>query len=219
MEDPTSDQGSRLPLLLLGAGGHSKVVAEIALHSRGYELVGLVDRHAIGTVVNGIPVVGDDDALPSLFVKGVRHVHVAIGSNSARAALADKIVRMNFKLATLVSPSANVSRTAHLGQGAVVMAGATLNANAAVGDLTIINTGANVDHDCKIGRAAHIAPGCTLAGNVTVGDRTFLGAGATVIPGVTLGHDVVVGAGACVINDVPSGQTVVGVPARLKIAK
>lgn len=219
MENASSDPTTRLPLLLLGAGGHSKVVAEIAMQNPNFELVGLVDRNAVGTIVNGVRVVGNDDSLASFLQKGICHIHVAIGNNSLRAGLADRILKLSFKLATLVSPAANISQTAHLGEGAVVMGGATLNADARIGDLTIINTGANIDHDCKIGRAVHIAPGCTLAGNVTVGDRTFLGAGSTVIPSVTLGHDVIVGAGACVINDIPSGQTVVGVPARVKSPK
>ena len=206
----------RLPLLLLGAGGHSKVVAEIALQSPEFDLLGLIDQQPAGSLVNGIAVVGTDHELASFFAKGVRNIHVAIGNNARRAALAEMAVELNFRLATLISPAATISRTAKIGDGVVVMGGATLNANCSVGDLTIINTGANVDHDCTIGRAVHIAPGCTLAGNVTVGDRTFLGAAATVIPGVTLGSDVIVGAGACVIRDVPSGQTVVGVPAKVK---
>lgn len=206
----------RLPLLLLGAGGHSKVVAEIAIQDRGFELVGLIDRHAIGTILNGVKVVGNDNSLASFFKDGIRHVHVAIGNNAARAGLAEMALSLNFCLATLVSPAATVSPSVHLGQGVVIMGGAVLNAEASIGELTIVNTGSNIDHDCQIGRAVHIAPGCTLAGNVTVGDRTFVGAGATIIPGVTLGHDVIVGAGACVIKDVPSGQKVVGVPARVK---
>lgn len=206
----------RLPLLLLGAGGHSKVVAEIALQDTAFELVGLIDRFAVGTMLNGVKVVGNDDSLASFFKDGIRHVHVAIGNNSARAGLAEMALGLNFCLATLVSPAATVSRSAHVGHGVVIMGGAVLNAEASIGDLTIINTGTNIDHDCKIGRAVHIAPGCTLAGNVTIGDRSFVGAGATIIPGVTLGHDVIVGAGACVIRDIPSGQKVVGVPARVK---
>jgi len=214
MDENTSAGPNRL--LLLGAGGHSKVVAEIARQNRFFELVGLIDRHAIGTVFNGVPVVGNDESLASFFKDGIRHIHIAIGDNSARAGLASMALGLNFTLATLISAAATVSRSARVGRGVAIMGGAVLNADASIGDLTIVNTGANIDHDCKIGHAVHIAPGCTLAGNVTVGDRSFLGAGATIIPGVTLGHDVIVGAGACVIRDVPSGQKVVGVPARVK---
>ena len=218
MEKDSLAQTTRLPLLVLGAGGHSKVVAEIALENPIFELLGLIDRHAVGTILNGLPVVGNDDSLASFFESGVRHIHVAIGDNFARESLANMVRKLNFSLATLISPAATISRSARLGEGVVVMGGAILNAEANIGDLTIINTGANIDHDCKIGRAVHIAPGCTLAGNVTVGDHSFLGAGTTVIPGVTLGHNVVVGAGACVIEDIPAGQKVVGVPARVKNA-
>jgi UDP-perosamine 4-acetyltransferase len=200
----------------LGAGGHSKVVAEIALQSQEFDLVGLIDQRPVGSLVNGIAVVGSDRELESFRERGVRDIHVAIGSNAKRAELGEMAAKLNFRLATLISPAATISRTARIGDGVVIMGGATLNASCSIGDLTIINTGANVDHDCTIGRAVHIAPGCTLAGSVTVGDRTFLGAAATVIPGVTLGSDVIVGAGACVIRDVPSGQTVVGVPAKVK---
>lgn len=205
---------SRLPLLLLGAGGHAKVVAEIAELNNAFEVVGLIDQHPVGTLVNGIPIVGSDKELASFFEQGVRHIHVAIGSNAIRDRLGEEVSRLGFLLSTLISPAACVSRSARLGHGAVMMAGAIVNAEATIGELTIINTNASVDHDCRIGRAVHVAPGCALAGNVTVGDRTFVGAGATIIPGVTLGNDVIVGAGACVVRDVPSGKQVVGVPAR-----
>ena len=194
---------SRLPLLLIGAGGHAKVAAEIAVQNEAFDLVGFIDQHPVGTLVNGVPVVGSDEHLPSLWDKGIRHIHVAIGNNL-----------LGFTLSTLISPAACISPSARLGHGSVIMAGAILNAEATIGDLTIINTNASVDHDCKIGRVVHIAAGCVLAGNVTIGDRSFIGAGATIIPGVTLGDDVIVGAGACVVRDVPSGQRVVGVPAR-----
>lgn len=205
---------SRLPLLLLGAGGHAKVVAEIAALNDAFDLVGLIDQQSVGTLVNGIPIVGSDKELASFFERGVQHIHVAIGSNAIRDRLGQEVSLLGFRLSTLISPAACVSRSARLGRGAVLMAGAIVNAEANIGELTIINTNASVDHDCRIGRAVHVAPGCTLAGNVTVGDRTFIGAGTTIIPGVTLGNDVIVGAGACVVRDVPSGKQVVGVPAR-----
>jgi UDP-perosamine 4-acetyltransferase len=205
---------SRLPLLLIGAGGHAKVAAEIAVQNEAFDLVGFIDQHPVGTLVNGVPVVGSDEHLPSLWDKGIRHIHVAIGNNLLRSRLGQQVSNLGFTLSTLISPAACISPSAHLGHGSVIMAGAILNAEATIGDLTIINTNASVDHECKIGRVVHIAAGCVLAGNVTIGDRSFIGAGATIIPGVTLGDDVIVGAGACVVRDVPSGQRVVGVPAR-----
>src|SRR3954452_13045964 len=149
---------SRLPLLLLGAGGHAKVVAEIAALNSAFDVVGFIDRHPVGTLVNGIPVVGSDKELAAFFEKGVRHIHVAIGSNAIRERLGQDVARLGFCHSTLISPSACVSRSARLGNGAVMMAGAIVNAEATIGELTIINTNASVDHDCKIGRAVHVAP-------------------------------------------------------------
>jgi UDP-perosamine 4-acetyltransferase len=204
------------PLLLIGAGGHAKVVAEIARRDARFQLAGLIGRQPRGTQIGGVAVLGDDDALPGLLAGGIRHAHVAIGSNALRAKLSANLAALGFALVTLRSSSADLSPSARFGHGVVVMGGVVINAEAAIGDGSIINTRASIDHDCVIGRFVHIAPGSTLAGNVCVGDRSFVGAGATIIPGVTLGSDVIVGAGACVINDIPSGQIVVGVPARMK---
>jgi UDP-perosamine 4-acetyltransferase len=208
--------GNVFDLLLIGAGGHAKVVAEIAKWNTRFRLVGLIDRFTPGTLIGGFPVLGDDSILPKLLAGGLRHAHVAIGSNVLRARISGQIEALGFRPATLLSPSADLSPSAVVGEGVVVMGGVVINAEAEIGDGTIINTRACVDHDCRIGRFVHIAPGSTLAGNVTIGDRSFIGAGATIIPGVTLGSDVIVGAGACVIKDIPSGQTVVGIPAGMK---
>lgn len=203
-------------LLLIGAGGHAKVVAEIARRDARFELAGLIDRTPAGTFIGGVPVLGDDSVLANLFADGIRHAHIAIGSNALRARLSENIEALGFELATLKSSSADLSPSARLGSGVVMMGGVVINAEAEIGDGSIINTRASIDHDCRIGRFVHVGPGSTLAGNVTVGDRTFVGAGVTIIPGVTLGADVIVGAGACVIEDIPSGQTVIGIPARMK---
>lgn len=213
MSSPRSDATA---LLLIGAGGHSKVVAEIVQQGARFYLAGLIDRLPRGTLVGGVAILGNDDALPALFASGIRHAHVAIGSNSLRAKLSHTLAALGFELTTLRSRSADLSPSARFGRGVVVMGGVVINAEAEIGDGSIVNTRASIDHDCRIGRFVHIAPGSTLAGNVSVGDWTFVGAGATIIPGVTLGSNVIVGAGACVIDDIPSGQTVVGVPARMK---
>src|SRR5215831_12409169 len=136
---------SRLPLLLIGAGGHAKVVAEIAIQDQAFDLVGFIDQHPVGTLVNGIPVVGSDEHLPSLWDTGVRHIHVAIGNNRLRSRLGQHASSLGFALSTLISPAAYISPSARLGPGSVIMAGAILNAEATIGDLTIINTNASVD--------------------------------------------------------------------------
>ena len=211
-----SSNDKLLPLLIIGGGGHSKVVAEIAKQDGRFVLEGIIDDQAVGTQINGVEVVGNDRSLPLLYAQGCRHVHIAIGSNYTRERLALMVRILGFHVVSLISPRAIVSPSAKIGAGVVVMSGVVINAQTEIGQLSIINTGSSIDHDCKIGNSVHIAPGSTLTGNVVVGDRSFIGAGSTIIPGVTLGNDVVVGAGACVIEDIPAGVCVVGVPAKVK---
>jgi UDP-perosamine 4-acetyltransferase len=201
------------PVVILGAGGHAKVVIEL-IRSGGGVVSGLVDRDPAPRSVLGAPVVGDDSVLARLYADGARHAFVAIGDNEARVAAAARATDLGFTLVNAVSPHACVSDSARLGVGVAVMAGAVINADSEVGDLAIVNTGAVVDHDAWLGRGCHIGPGAVLAGGVRIGQGAFIGAGATVTPGRVIGAGAVVGAGACVIEDVSDDVIVVGVPAR-----
>jgi sugar O-acyltransferase (sialic acid O-acetyltransferase NeuD family) len=108
----------------------------------------------------------------------------------------------------LISPSAII------GEGAVVMANATVGTETVIDELAILNTGAVIDHDNRLCAASHVAPGCALAGNVTVGERAFVGIGSAVRPGIRIGADAIVGAGSAVVSDIPAAACVAGVPAR-----
>lgn len=200
------------PIIVLGAGGHAKVVVEL-LRASGRTVAGLLDADPTPRTVAGAEVLGDDLLLPRLRAEGVADAFVALGDNRLRGDVARRAAAQGFSLVNAVSPQAVLSPSARLGVGIAVMAGAVVNAEATIGDLAIVNTGAVLDHDVRIGEAAHVAPGCALAGAVTVGARAFLGVGCSVIPGVTIGEDAVVGAGAVVVRDVPSGAVAVGVPA------
>src|SRR5258707_11503997 len=137
---------SRLPLLLIGAGGHAKVAAEIAVQNEAFDLVGFIDQHPVGTLVNGVPVVGSDEHLPSLWDKGIRHIHVAIGNNLLRSRLGQQVSNLGFTLSTLISPAACISPSARLGHGSVIMAGAGLNPPAKKRGLAKNHTQTNPDH-------------------------------------------------------------------------
>jgi len=201
-------------IVLLGAGGHAKVIADILLESDEMEIAGCVTLGDKGSLV-GFPVLGGDDKLPQLCASGITRAFPAIGDNARRMTAIDRLSALGFTLVNAISRRASVSPRASLGSGVAIMPGAVVNVGSTVSDGAIINTGATVDHDCAIGRCAHIAPGCHLAGKVRVGKGALLGVGVSVIPGLSIGDWTLVGAGAVVIRDLPSQSKAVGVPALL----
>lgn len=202
-------------LLIWGAGGHAKVVADLA-RICGWSIAGFLDediaRH--GQEFYGATILGGRDSLATPQTDRHAPIIVAIGSNAVRDRCIADALRAGFTVPVLIHPAAVVSPTAILESGTVVMAGAIIQAETRIGLGGIINTGASVDHDCVLGRCVHVAPGARLTGQIQVGDHTLVGVGAVVIPRVSIGKNCTIGAGAAVISDVPEGQTVVGVPAR-----
>jgi UDP-perosamine 4-acetyltransferase len=201
-------------VILLGAGGHAKVVIEI-LEANGETVDYCVSGTHGPSTCAGVSVLEGDEHLFLLHQRGYGRAFVAIGSNASRQRMADVVRRVGFQLINAISPHAVISPSVRLGGGIAVMAGAVINAASVIDDLVIINTGATIDHDCHIGSGAHIGPQCALAGKVTVGEGTFLGTGAKAIPGIQIGRRGTVGAGAVVIRNIPDGAVAVGVPARV----
>lgn len=206
-------------ILLAGAGGHAKVIADLLERSGRWDIAGAVDPRPRGRAAlgSGLKVLGDDDALPGLLAKGVRYAAVGMGSNrdtGPRAGIRRKLEGLGFALPALVHPSAVVSPKAVLGPGTQVLAGALINAGAVLGAGVVVNTGAIVEHDCRLGDDSFVGPGAVLGGNVTLGDGAFIGLGARVLPGVNIGEMAVLGAGAVVVADAPTRALLVGVPAR-----
>lgn len=199
-------------ILVIGAGGHAKVCIEL-LQAMGEQVDFCVSSGGTTSCV-GIPVLDGDAYLARLHGDGYHRVFVALGANHLRVKLATAAVALGYELVNAISPRAVVSPSARLGRGVAVMAGAVINAEAVIGDLSIINTGASVDHDCVIGAGVHIAPQAALAGHVHVGATSLLGIGSRVIPERRIGKDAIVGAGAVVIRDVGDNATVAGTPAR-----
>ncbi|XAG47670.1 acetyltransferase [Shewanella algae] len=198
---------------IFGAGGHGKVVAELA-ELNGYQnVVFFDDNWPKLKSVEHWPVVGCYDSLLST-AKNYLLTVIAIGDNRARLKIQNKLLLSGACFGVLVHPSASVSRYASLGIGTVVMANAVVNPFATVGCACIINTSATVDHDSNLADGVHISPGANLAGAVFVGKRSWIGIGSQVKQRVEIGDDVTVGAGSTVINNIPELQIVVGSPAK-----
>ena len=208
--------------ILLGAGGHAKVVLGLA-HALGLRVIGVCDpglASAGETSWRGVPVLGDDRALARhdprevALLNGIGHVP----GGAARRQVHEQSVTAGFEFPTLVHPGALVDDTATLADGVQIMAGAIVQADASIGTGTIVNTGARVDHDCRIGQHVHIAPGAVLCGGVDVGDNAFLGAACTVLQQVDVGAQALVAAGAVLARALGEGAAFLphrgGAPAR-----
>lgn len=217
MPDSHGIGGSTRDVILLGAGGHARVLLDLLTES-AQPVSGLLDDDPAlrGTSVDGVACLGEIDLLRDYDPDAYVLVN-AVGSAGlpvARSAVYARGHDAGFVFETLVHPRAVVSSRASLGSGAQVLAGAVVGPGAAIDEDAIINTRASIDHDSVVGRHTHVAPGATICGQVSIGTGCHIGCGATVIQGVRIGEGVTVAAGAVVIRDIASGETVAGVPAR-----
>lgn len=208
-----------LRCVILGGGGHAKVVIE-ALRAAGIlEPVAVVDADPArrGQTIYDVPIVGDDSELHSLKASGVTCAVAGVGGvkdNRPRRQVMKEAEKAGFVLSGVVHPSAIVSPSAKIAPSAQIFAGAVIGPDAMLSEGVVINTRAVVEHDCHIEEYVHIASGAVLAGNVTIGAMAHIGTGAAVRQRIHIGQGAIVGAGAAVVHDVADGQTVVGVPAR-----
>lgn len=194
-------------LAIIGAGGHGKVIADIA-EKNGYREIVFFDDDKVVAECAGYPVIGrskDADGLDADVILG-------IGDATVRQQIQDSLNNMNF--VTLIHPDAVIARDVVLGEGTVVMAGAVINPGTEIGRGCIINTCSSVDHDCKVGDFVHVAVGSHLCGMVVVGDGVWVGAGATISNNVSVCQGCTIGAGAVVLKDIEQKGTYVGIPAK-----
>lgn len=204
-----------LPVIVIGGGGHAKVLVSTLLLRRR-TILGFVDLDPAAPPLLGSKCCGGDAEVllhapgEVQLVNGVG----SVGSTVGRQEVYDRFTREGYHFAAVIHPSAIIASQAELEAGVQIMAAAVVQPGSRVGSNAIVNTGAIVDHDCMVGAHAHIGPRAVLSGGVRVEAGAHIGTGACIIQGISIGASSIVGAGAVVIKDVPPGVTVVGVPAR-----
>lgn len=196
-----------MKLIIIGASGHGRVVADIAKKC-GYDEIVFLDNNPNLSTCAGYPVLGADAMASHL--EG--DLFIAVGNGQIRKKLMEREDRRSFPV--LVHPNAVVADDVEIECGSVVMAGAVINPGVKIGKGAIINTCASVDHDCTVSDYVHVSVGAHVAGTVAIGENTWIGAGATVSNNVNICGGCMIGAGAVVIMDIDEPGTYVGVPAR-----
>lgn len=195
-------------MIVYGASGHGKVIIEI-LESNDITDIQVWDdadkppmwQYPVQKPFS-TPATPDTEAV------------ISIGVNATRRKVAG-LLEGKLRFATAIHAHARISQRARVGEGTVIMSGATVNADTVIGKHCIINTSASIDHDCVLGDYVHVSPNATLSGDVHIGEGTHFGGGAVAIQGIRIGKWCTIGAGAVVIRDIPDHATAVGNPARV----
>lgn len=201
-------------IIVVGGGGHAKVLLSVLLRLPQYEVIGFIDDNEAITDLLGFPRLGGITKVnTSLETKtlalGLGHV----GNLSFYKRVIELYTSLGFSFATIIAPTAFVSPFATIGKGVAIADGVIIQPGAVLNDYVIINTNASVDHDTVIGSYTHVAPGCAISGAVHIGSECLLGTGSAVIQGITITDGCVIGAGASVVTDCLVSGVYVGVPA------
>lgn len=206
-----------MKIVVIGRGGHSKVISDMIHSNKSYEIVGyLDDKYKDVRRIENIyyaPITSVKGLVD--YFKDIKLV-IAIGDNRIRQLLVRRLNLPEDYYVTIIHQSAVISPSATIGNGTVVMPNSVINADTKIGLHSIINTGSVIEHDCIVGDFSHVCPCATLAGTVHLDEGVFVGAGATVIPNIKIGEWTIIGAGATVIHDILSHCTAVGNPAIAK---
>lgn len=209
----------REKIVIIGVGGHAKVVAECVDETK-YEIVGFLDKddEHLGEMIDGIPIIGNDadpvrwiEAGISGCVNGIGHV----GNCMIRNKVYKKFKEAGFHMITAIHKSSIVSKKAVIEDGAVIMPGAVVNTGAHIMENVIINSKAVIEHDTIVGEGTHVAPGSAISGGVTIGKNVLIGTGSSIIQSRVIGDNTIVGAGTVVTRDIANNVVAVGNPARI----
>jgi len=201
-------------LIIAGASGHGKVVADIAIKMNKWQNITFLDDDENIKSSMGLEVIGKiSDAF--LF-RDEADFFVAVGNNSTRELIQEDFTNKGLNIVTLVHPNAIIGSEVEIGSGTVVMAGVVINSSAKIGKGCILNTGCNIDHDNEIDNYVHISPGVNLAGSVKVGEKTWIGMGSNIINNVSITSNCTIGAGSLIVKDICTPGKYYGSPAKKK---
>jgi sugar O-acyltransferase (sialic acid O-acetyltransferase NeuD family) len=205
------------PIVVIGGGGHAKVVLSILHKLNKYQILGYSDLRDNGVLL-AVDYIGSDQVLTSMAAKWTRlNAVLAIGQvglGKARQELLARLQSLSLSFPSIVSPDSVLNEEVRIGDGVTVMDGVVINSGTLIGRGAIVNTNSTVEHDVRIDDWVHIAPGVTISGGVTIGRFSMIGAGATVIEGKQIASECIVGAGATVVHDLTEPGVYVGTPAR-----
>jgi UDP-perosamine 4-acetyltransferase len=205
-------------ILLVGGGGHCKVIIDIIKENNEYDQILISDiEENKGKEILGIKIDYTDDDLEGLYKKGIKNAFISIGNvniTTKREELYNKLKSIGFNLPVIASKSANISKHAKINEGTLVGKNVVINPEVKIGKNCIINTGAIIEHDCVIEDNVHIAPGVVLSGGVKIDKNNMIGIGVRIIQGVTIDSDILIGAGSTVINNLKESGIYVGTPAK-----
>ena len=199
-------------LIIIGASGHGKVVADIAIKMNKWQSIAFLDDDESIKTSMGLEVIGM--TADAFTYKDEADFFVAIGNNATREKVQEKLVDEGLNVVSLIHPNSVIGTDVEIGIGSVVMAGVVINSSSRIGDGCIINTSASLDHDNVIEDYVHISPGVRTAGSVGIGKGAWLGIGSVVSNNVNICSGCKVGAGAVVVKHITEPGTYVGVPVR-----
>ncbi|MBT3315396.1 MAG: acetyltransferase [Anaerolineae bacterium] len=205
-------------ILILGAGGHAKVIVDIVEQEGKYNLVGIIDQNlAEKEPLLSYPLLGKEEDLPKLIKEhAIKGIIIAIGDNFIRSKAANRLNESYSGLSfpTTIHPKTAIAKDVKISEGTVIMAGVSVNPGSTLGNFCILNTNSILDHDSSLGDFSSLAPGVTVGGDCNIGNYSAIGIGATLLHGIKIGEHSVIGAASLVSKEIPPNTIAYGLPAK-----
>jgi len=204
-------------IVIIGGGGHAKVLINVIKKSQLFEAYGYVDHNDRGILL-GVNYLGSDDVLNDIFSQGIKYAAIGIGQvqvTQRRQEIVDRVREVGFKFPVIVSKDAIVNEDVLVGEGSQLFDGVVINSGTRIGNFSIINTKSTIEHDCTIGKYCHVATGAVISGGVEVGDFSMIGSNAVILQYKKIAPRTLIGSGGVVIKDITEPGKYVGNPVRM----